>query len=93
MSAPTAYQLDLFAVTQNPDGSMTLTPRRYVPTREISVREASQLLNGLDREEIYTLIKAGSIIAWRPEKPRAKFRIDAASVLEYKARRQKAARG
>lgn len=91
MSDAPLMQLDLFAVERKPDGSVVLTPRRYVSQADISVRKTCQLL-GLSREDVYTLIKAGSIKGWRKEGHRTKYRVDPVSALEYKARRQAAAR-
>lgn len=90
MSAAPLMQLDLFAVERKPDGSVVLTPRRFVSAEDIGMRQACKLL-GLQREDVTILIKAGSIKAWRKEGQRTKYRIDPVSCLEYKARRQAAA--
>lgn len=82
-------QLSLFSVEKRPDGTVVLTPRRFVSGKDISVQEACRLL-GVDREVIYRLIRIGAIKAWRVEGERTKYRIDPVSVLEYKARRQEA---
>ena len=90
MSSQPLMQLSLFAVEKRPDGTVLLTPRRFVSAGDIGVQEACRLL-GVDRETIYRLIGLGAIRAWRVEGRRTKYRIDADSVLEYKARRQAAA--
>lgn len=75
--------------SENPDGSITIHPRRVADDREISAQKAAEMLGFRDRESIYRLIEAGEIRAWRPTSKRGngKYRINLESVMSYRERR------
>lgn len=75
--------------SENPDGSITIRPRRVADDREISAQKAAEMLGFRDRESIYRLIEAGEIRAWRPASKRGngKYRINLESVMSYRERR------
>lgn len=90
-------QLVLFTVEQErqADGSFVVRPKAVqVEPRWISARKALSILGFRDIETIAVLVKAGEIQGWKPKTARGngKWRIDWASVMAYKARREKAAR-
>src|SRR5690606_26693800 len=94
MSSPGQQQFLFFAEqTSHEDGSFTVRPRRLVDDVEISVERAKKMLGFKDRETVYRMLKAGRLRGWQPETDRGngKWRVYLASVLDYKARREKAA--
>ena len=90
-------QMMLFETDSTPmaDGSLVVRPRRLCTGQEIGARRAAEMLGFRDRETISRLVEAGEIQGWKPEAKRgnAKWRIDLASVLEYKERRRQACGG
>ena len=70
-----------------PGGGLLLKPGKILV--EGSVADAAKAL-GLDRKMIYALIEDGEITAWKPRKcaSNCHWRIEMASVYEYRSRRR-----
>lgn len=89
-------QLMLFVTEheKHADGSFTLRPTAVRDDREIDVEEAMRILRFRDRETIYGMLDREEILGWKPATTRGngKWRIYWTSVMEYKQRREKAAR-
>jgi len=96
-SPPPAHQSLLFFAeqTQHSDGTITVRPRRLVDGNTVTAKRAAAMLGFKDRETVYGLIKTGQIRAWKPKskKDNGKYRVDLGSVLDYKAKRERIARG
>jgi hypothetical protein len=92
-----AEQQFLFIADQTvrADGAIVVKAKRLVDGKPISAKRAAAMLGFRDRETIYRLIRSGEILAWKPKSKRdnGRYRVDLGAVLDYKARRERIARG